>query len=74
MAPFNEFRKVAIFHLCADGSIKKPSRYIAIPNTIKTIKTDKNSLKIVHSLLFEKLLIVFKILTDRNIKIPDKKL
>jgi hypothetical protein len=69
-----EFRKVEIFHLCADVSIKKPRRYMAIPKTNKTKKTDKNSLKMVQSLVFEKYLTVFRILIDRNMKIPDSKL
>jgi NADH:ubiquinone oxidoreductase subunit 6 (subunit J) len=73
-APSNEFRNVKIFHLFADGSIKKPSTYIAVPSTNKIIKSDKNSFRIVQSLLFEKYLIVFRILTARYMKIPDKKL
>jgi hypothetical protein len=43
-----------------------------MPNTNKINKTDKNSFKIVQSVLFEKYLKVFKILRARNMKIADK--
>jgi hypothetical protein len=67
-------RKVEIFHLFPDVSIKKPSRYIAIPKTNKIIKAETISFNMVQSLLFEKLLNVFKILIDRYRRNPDKKL
>jgi hypothetical protein len=43
-----------------------------MPNTNKTKKTDKISLRIVQSGLFEKYLKVFKILRARNMNIADK--
>jgi hypothetical protein len=70
----SEPRKVKIFHLLCGPSIKKPSTYRAMPVTNKINKTDKNSFKIVQSLLFEKYLIVFKILMNRKTNTPDKKL
>lgn len=68
----SEPRKVKIFHLLCGPSIKKPSTYRAMPVTNKINKTDKNSFKIVQSLLFEKYLKVFKILRARNMIIADK--
>jgi len=71
-APLKEFRKVAMFHLFPDGSIKNPSKYMVIPKTNSIKRNDKSSFKIVQLLLSEKNLKVFRILTERNRIIPDK--